>query len=97
MRDKTPASARVAGPMPAPLANSTAGRTIESYPIRLFAHDMAEIFGVSLKRFYALENEGAFDFARTRPTIGRKSWSRDRVKAYFDGTVSGLTGVRRAV
>lgn len=74
---------------------STAGRAIESYPIRLFAHDMADIFQVSLKRFYALDAEGAFDFAKNRPTIGRKSWSRDRVKAYFDGTLVGMTGLRR--
>jgi len=73
---------------------ASAGRTLESYPLRLFAHHMAEIFGVSIKRFYALENEGAFLFAENRPRVARKSWSRDRVKAYFDGEVTGITAPR---
>ena len=74
--------------------DKTAGRAIADYPICLFAHHMAEIFDVSVKRFYKLESEGAFLFAENRPRIGRKSWSRDRVKAYFDGTLLGLTGTK---
>jgi|GEM_PF-7010668 len=74
--------------------DATAGRTIDSYPIKLHAHHMAEIFDVSLKRFYALDAEGAFLFAQLRPRIGRKAWSRDRVAAYFAGTLLGLTGTQ---
>lgn len=69
-------------------------KSIADYPERLFAADMAAIFRVSLKRFYALDSEGAFDFARTRPTIGRKSWSRERVRQYFAGEITGLTDGR---
>lgn len=68
--------------------SGSAGRSIESYPIRLFAADMAELFELSLKRFYALDAEGAFLWAENKPRIGRKSWSRDRVKAHFDGTLN---------
>jgi hypothetical protein len=70
-------------------------KSIADYPERLFAHDMAEIYRVSLKRFYKLAEEGAFDFARIKPTVGRISWSRDRVKQHFDGEVTGLTERRR--
>ena len=72
-------------------AERSAGRPLESYPIRLFAEHMAEIFGVSLKRFYAQDRVGDYDFAVNKPSIGRKSWSRDRVRRYFDGTLKGLT------
>jgi len=70
-------------------------QSLDTYPLRLFAKDMAEIFDISVKRFYALDGEGAFDFARTRPTIGRKSWSRERVRQYFAGEITGLTDGRR--
>ena len=73
-----------------------ARRFPEDFGPALYAKDLAEIWGVSLKRIYALDAEGAFDFAKNRPTIGRKSWSRDRVRAYFGGTLVGLTGVRKA-
>jgi hypothetical protein len=66
-------------------------QTLDAYPLRLFAPQMAEIFGVSLKRFYALEAEGAFLWAEHRPRIGRKSWSRERVRQYDAGEVTGLT------
>ena len=50
--------------------DATAGRTIDSYPIKLHAHHMAEIFDVSLKRFYALDAEGAVSYTHlTLPTI----------------------------
>jgi len=70
-------------------------KAIETYPERLFAPDMAEIFRVSLKRFYALDAEGAFLFAEQRPRIGRKAWSRARVQQYFAGEVRGLTPTRK--
>lgn len=73
---------------------ASAGRPIESYPIRLFAEHMAEIFGVSIKRFYAQDADGAYRWAENKPRIGRKSWSRDRVQAYFAGDVEI---VKRAV
>jgi hypothetical protein len=74
----------------APLTADTP-QSIEQYPLRLFAPHMAEIFGVSLKRFYRLEATGNFMWAETKPRIGRKSWSRERVAAYFAGEVRGLT------
>lgn len=74
---------------------ATAGRSLESYPITLFAHHMAEIFGISLKRFYANDAIGCYLFAENKPRIGRKSWSRDRVAAYFNGTLQGLTSSAR--
>jgi len=77
-------------------AEASAGRDLNSYPVRLFAHHMAQIFGVSLKTFYAQDARGAFLFAENKPRIGRKSWSRDRVQSYFDGTLKGLTRLRRA-
>ena len=77
-------------------AEQSAGRTLASYPLRLFAHHMAQIFGVSLKTFYAQDARGAYLFAENRPRIGRKSWSRDRVQEYFAGTLTGLTPGRRA-
>lgn len=67
---------------------------IDTYPDRLFAPDMAAIFRVSLKRFYKLDGEGAFLWAETKPRIGRKSWSKARVTAYFAGEVRGLTDKR---
>ncbi len=70
-------------------------QTLDAYPLRLFAKDMAAIFRVSVKRFYALEAEGAYLFAENRPRLGRKSWSRDRVRQYFAGEVTGLTDSRR--
>jgi hypothetical protein len=69
---------------------------LSEYPDRLVAKDMAAIFRVTLKRFYAQDAEGAYDFALNRPRIGRKSWSRDRVQKYFDGTLRGLTSDRKA-
>lgn len=70
---------------------------LTDYPVRLYAADMARIFRVSVKQFYRLDGQGAFLFAENRPRIGRKSWSRDRVAQYFDGTLRGLTGgARRA-
>lgn len=74
---------------------ASAGRVIGDYPIRLFAHHMAEIFGLSLKAFYAQDAAGAFTFAENRPRIGRKSWSRDRVALHFSGELRGLTETRR--
>jgi hypothetical protein len=70
-------------------------RPLESYPDLLNAHDMAAIFRVSLCRFYAIAAEGAFDFALNRPRIGKKSWSRERVRQYFAGELRGLTGVAK--
>lgn len=72
----------------------SAGRAIADYPVRLYAHHMAEVFGVSIKEFYRLESKGEFVFAEHRPRIGRKTWSRDRVAAYHDGTLNGLTKSR---
>jgi hypothetical protein len=69
--------------------------SLESYPLRLYAPQMAEIFGLSVKRFYALSEEGAFDWAEIKPKIGRKSWSKARVAQYFAGEIRGLTPVRR--
>lgn len=68
---------------------------IDSYPLCLSAHHMAALFGKSLKRFYALDAEGAFSFAENKPRIGRKSWSRERVRQYFAGELRGLTVVRK--
>lgn len=73
----------------------SAGKAITDYPITLYAHHMAEIFGVSLSAFYKSESAGAFLFAENKPRIGRKSWSRDRVAAHFAGERVGLTGLKR--
>lgn len=67
---------------------------LDSYPDRLFAKEMAEIFRVSLKRFYAQDAAGEFLFAEIKPRIGRKSWSKKRVEQYFAGELKGLTGPR---
>lgn len=72
---------------------ASAGKPIESYPIRLFVSHLAEIFGVSVKRCYELDAAGEFMFAEIKPRIGRKSWSRDRVAACFAGEVRGLRDV----
>jgi hypothetical protein len=72
-----------------------AATSLETYPLCLYAPQMATIFGLGLKRFYALASEGAFDWAENRPRIGRKSWSRVRVEQYFHGEIRGLTPVRR--
>lgn len=66
-----------------------------AYPKRLFAADMAAIYRISVKRFYALDAEGAYLFAEIKPRIGRKSWSLDRVRQHFDGTLTGLTSARK--
>jgi hypothetical protein len=66
------------------------------YPAPQWPVDMADIYRVSLKRFYQLAAEGAFDFAVLRPRIGRKSWSRERVRQYFSGELRGLTPTRRS-
>jgi len=69
--------------------------SLDAYPLRLFAKDMAEIFRVSLKRFYALDEEGAFLWAEHRPRLGRKSYSREIVGEYLAGKPIGLTDPRR--
>ena len=69
---------------------------LASLPLCLYAPQMAAIFGVSIKRFYALSDEGAFDGAENKPRIGRKSWSRLRVEQYFEGQIRGLTPSRRS-
>ena len=68
---------------------------LEQFPERLFAADMAAIFRVSVKRIYQLDASGALLFAENRPRIGRKSWSRERVRQYFAGEISGLTAARK--
>lgn len=80
---------------PRDLHVAAAPRDLASYPERLFAHDMAAIYRISLKRFYALDAEGHFDFAIIKPRIGRKSWSRERVRQSFDGELRGLSVARR--
>lgn len=70
-------------------------RDLATYPERLFAEDMAAIFRISTKRFYALDAEGAFMFAEIKPRIGRKSWARERVRQYLAGELRGLTSVRK--
>jgi len=76
-------------------AEVSAGRALADYPITLYAHHMAAIFGVTLNAFYKKESEGAYLFAENKPRIGRKSWSRDRVAQYFAGELRGLTDIRR--
>lgn len=76
---------------------ASAGRALDTYPLRLFASHMAEIFGISVKQFYAQDAAGAFLWAENKPRIGRKSWSRERVREYFAGEVKGITSrLRRA-
>lgn len=70
-------------------------RALDSYPDRLFAHDMAAIYCISLARFYRLSGEGAFDFALIKPQTGRQSWSRNRVRQHLDGELRGLTPARK--
>lgn len=67
----------------------------EDYAPVLYVPDMAEIWTLSVKRAYALAAEGAFDFARLRPSVARYSYSRDRVKAYLDGNTEALRLVRK--
>lgn len=73
---------------------ASAGRDLSSYPLRLYAHHMAEIYGFSLKQFYRYENAGDFVFAQIRPTIGRKTWDRERVAVHFAGRLRGVTAAR---
>lgn len=68
---------------------------LDEYPLNLDAHHLAAIFGKSLSRIYALDADGAFLFAENRPQIGKKSWSRERVRQYFAGELRGLTEERR--
>jgi hypothetical protein len=69
-----------------------ARRDLETFAERMFAKDVAEWMDISVKRFYALEAEGRFFFAEHRPRIGRKSWSRERLKQWDRGELKGLTG-----
>lgn len=63
-----------------------AQRSIEAYPHRLHAKEMAELFGFSLKRFYRLEQEGTFIQFEERPRIGnRKAWLRALVAQHLNG------------
>lgn len=64
---------------------ASAGRSLDDYPLRLDARHMSEIFGVGLKQIYKLDAQGALLRFQNVPRIGRKSWSRDPVKAYFAG------------
>lgn len=73
----------------------TAPRDLSAYPLRLFAHQMAEIYGVSLSRIYALDAEGFFLFAEIKPRVGRKSWDRERIRQHFAGELRGLTVSRK--
>lgn len=67
-------------------------RNLDEFPELMTAKDLAEWRGLSLKRIYALDREGAFTFAENRPRIGTKSWSRDRLKQWVNGELVGLTG-----
>ena len=64
-------------------AGHSAAPRLDEYPERLSAKDMAAIFRVSQKRLYAIDAEGALLWAENRPRIGRRSWSRERVRRYF--------------
>ena len=69
---------------------------LDTFPELLRAKDMAVLYRVSLKRFYALAAEGAFVFAELRPRIGKMAWSRERVRQHFAGELRGLTVRKRA-
>ena len=75
----------------------SAGKSLADYPLRLYAHHMSEIFGVSLNEFYRLERHGEFVFAEHKPQIGRKTWSRSRIQAYDAGELRGLTESRQTL
>lgn len=75
---------------------ASAGRSIDEYPLRMDMHHMAEFLGVSLKRAHALDAEGALLRFQNLPTVGVKTFSRDRVKAYLAGeTVAQLRDVKK--
>lgn len=74
---------------------NVAHRALDTYPERLFAHDMAAIYRVSLNQFYRLNAAGAFLFAEMRPRVGRMAWSRERVQQHFAGSLTGLTLSRK--
>lgn len=57
---------------------------------------MADIFGYSLKRFYALEGEGTFIWAEERPRIGnRKAWLRALVERHLNGEAIDVVSRKR--
>lgn len=64
---------------------ASAGRSIDEYPIELDAHHMSEIFGVSLKQIYKWDAAGKLLRFENLPRIGRKTWSRERVRARHTG------------
>lgn len=70
-------------------------RNLSDFPERMVIKDLAEWLGISVKRAYALEAQGDFVFAEHRPRIGRKSWSRDRLKQWDLGTNTGLHMVQK--
>jgi hypothetical protein len=66
----------------------------EKLPVRLTIRHMANIWDVSVNRAYKMHERGAFVFAECKPRTGRLAWGRDRVRAYIEGRLKGLTGVR---
>lgn len=72
-------------------------RDLDEFPQRMFAHHMAEWLGVSLKAFYRQHEHGQFVFAEHRPRIGKLSWSRERLRQWDAGELSGLTGRKSTV
>jgi hypothetical protein len=61
-------------------------------PVPVTIRHMANIWEVSVNRAYKMHERGAFVFAECKPRTGRLAWSRDRVRAYIEGELRGLTG-----
>lgn len=72
-------------------------RTLDAFPERMVAADVAEWMGISVNAFYKLEAVGKFTFAEHRPRIGKKSWSRERLRQWDAGELAGLTGRKLAM
>lgn len=62
----------------------------------LTPQDMMRLFQVRSSRFYQLLAVGRFDAFELKPRIGPRRFSAKKVKAYFDGDMSGQSRFKRS-
>lgn len=70
-------------------------KPLDAFPELMTVAQLGEWRGISSKRAYALHAEGAFEFALIKPSTGRILYDRERLRAWKDGTLRGLTGLRK--
>jgi predicted DNA-binding transcriptional regulator AlpA len=63
----------------------------DDYPDVMRLKDLSELFGLSLKRIYDLNSQGAFTHLVIKPALGHPRFDRARVEEYIRTTRRGLS------